>query len=149
MWNKKAKPFYSPEEVERILAAVKSNEALTSGEIRICIETSCSYVNPLDRAAELFFQLKMYNTEYRNAVLIYIAYGDKDFAIYCDKAIYEKTNHTFWNQECKGLAKAFHQGLKVEGLIQAVNDIGFKLKELFPAQSKPKNELPDEIVFGK
>ena len=53
-WQKK-NDFFTPEEKKRITEAIREAERLTSGEVRIYVESRCSYVNALDRAAELFF----------------------------------------------------------------------------------------------
>ncbi|MBL7774142.1 MAG: TPM domain-containing protein [Chitinophagaceae bacterium] len=144
----KSNKFLSKQETEQIMACVRANEAGTSGEIRICIEGHCSYMEPLHRAAEIFRNLKMYETEHRNAVLIYIAYKDQDFALYGDKAIIEKTESVFWNEQSKKLALAFFKEEYVLGITSCVEAIGVILKTLFPLHGENKNELPDEIIFG-
>lgn len=143
------KPFYTETEIKQILESIKSNEEITSGEIRICVESKCKYMDPMDRVRELFYQLKMYETTHRNAVLIYIAYLDKDFALFGDGAIFEKVNANFWDQESKMLSKAFHERHYVDGVIQTIKNVGKELSIHFPQKGEKKNELPDEIVFGK
>ena len=76
--------FLSEKERDTILSAIKSAEAKTSGEIRIFIESRCKWTDTIRRAEEIFIQLKMTKTEFRNAVLIYIAYKDREFAIFGD-----------------------------------------------------------------
>ena len=71
--------FLSKKEIARILECIRENESYTSGEIRIYIEKHCSESEASIKAKEIFHQLKMYNTQNRNAVLIYIAYKDKVF----------------------------------------------------------------------
>ncbi len=145
----KVQYLFSKEEIERILKCVRENEKKTSGEIRIYIESRCAYMDPLLRAHEIFTALKMYQTENRNAVLIYIAYKDRDFALYSDKHIFEKTEQEFWVAQSKMLVRGFYENKKVESLIQCINDVGTQLNKYFPFHGENKNELPDEIVFGK
>jgi uncharacterized membrane protein len=145
----KVQYLFSKEETETILRTVQENEKGTSGEIRIFIESHCSYMDPIYRAYELFTSLKMYDTEHRNAVLIYIAYKDKDFALCGDKNIYEKTTDKFWREQSRKLAKGFHENRKAESLITCIQEIGAALKTYFPFHGENKNDLPDEIVFGK
>ncbi|MEZ5045472.1 MAG: TPM domain-containing protein [Chitinophagaceae bacterium] len=149
MFWKKSNSFYNQEEAAILQNAVQKNELHTSGEIRICVESRCYYIDPLDRARELFYQLKMYETKERNAILIYIAYKDKDFAIFGDAAIYNKEDAVKWKQESTLLAKHFHRSNFLEGLLTTINNIGSILTLHFPNKGQQKNELPDEIVFGK
>jgi uncharacterized membrane protein len=141
--------FLSKEETEQILDEVRDCESKTSGEIRIFIESRNPFMDPMMRAYDVFHFLKMNRTEHRNAVLIYIAYKDHDFALFGDESIYHKAGMDFWKKEAKSLAQAFHHDKRYEGIIHCVKQIGALLKEYFPHYGEKKNELPDEIVFGK
>lgn len=149
MFSKKLSHFFNTEQTQRIYDCIRTQENKTSGEIRLCIETRCKYVDPLDRVRELFYQLKMYKTENRNAVLIYIAYKDRDFALFGDGGIYSKVEPSFWKQESNTLATYFSSGNYEQGIIHTITQVGNTLAIHFPASSQHKNELPDEIVFGK
>ncbi|HMP87008.1 MAG TPA: TPM domain-containing protein [Lacibacter sp.] len=145
----KTKDWFTPREQEEILAAVREAERQTSGEIRIFMESRCSYVNPLDRAAELFYGLKMDQTEQRNGVLLYLAMRDHQIAVYGDKGIHEKVGTTFWTEEVRKMIAEFNKDHINEGIIEMVRDIGIALTQHFPYHNGDKNELPDEIIFGK
>ncbi len=144
-----SKQFLSKQENERLHLALKQNEQGTSGEIRVYIESKCSYIDPIDRAKELFLSLKMFETIHRNAVLIYIAYKDRDFAIIGDNNIFQKTKNDFWYQHSKSLLKAFNNNNYIEGMENVIKALGDELRLHFPSHGETKNELPDEIIFGK
>jgi uncharacterized membrane protein len=146
--NKK-KDWFTPAEQEEIVAAVRAAERQTSGEIRIFIESRCAYVNPIDRAAEIFFGLNMHQTQQRNAVLVYLAMKDHQLAIYGDQGIHERVGTAFWTAEVQKMIAAFGKNCYKEGIIEIVTDIGRVLAEQFPYHNEDKNELPDEIVFGR
>jgi uncharacterized membrane protein len=141
--------FLNKSEIETILQDVRTNELRTSGEIRIFIESKCPWMDPMHRAAEIFHELKMFQTAHRNAVLIYIAYKDHDFALYGDKEIYGKAGNNFWMQTAKKLSHAFYHKQQVEGIRSCVKELGTLLHTHYPHHGEQKNELPDEIVFGK
>ena len=146
----KRNPFFSTEEQEKIAAAIREAEKRTSGEIRIFIESRCRYVEPLDRAAELFFGLKMDKTKARNAVLIYIAIKDHQLAIFADEGIHQKTGQQFWQKEVRLMLDDFNRENYAAGLVKVVSEVGEALYEHFPYDNaSDKNELPDDIVFGK
>jgi uncharacterized membrane protein len=122
----------------------------TSGEIRIYIESKNPYVNSLDRARELFFSLKMNETKERNAVLIYLAMKHREVALFGDEGIHLRAGQAFWEEEVKKMLIIFSNQEIVNGITQCIATIGSVLSKEFPFDGlTDKNELPDEIVFGK
>ena len=57
-WQKK-KEFFTNEEKQQLVDAIQKAEQRTSGEVRVFVESRCRFVNALDRAQEIFLQLKM------------------------------------------------------------------------------------------
>ena len=146
----KKKDFFSEEEKKQIVEAVRIAEQRTSGEVRVFIESRCRYVDPLDRAAEVFFNLKMNETKDRNAVLLYIAMKDRQLAVFGDEGIHNKVGTDYWNKEINLLINEFNTAHYGDGISQCVRDIGEALHQYFPFDNDTdKNELPDEIIFGK
>ena len=144
------KHFFSPEEEARIINAIRTAEQQTSGEVRLYIESKCRFVDPLDRAAEIFLQLKMHETANRNGVLIYIAIHDHQLAVFADEGIYNKAGQQFWNNAVRTMLSEFKKEHYADGLIEVISKTGLLLKTHFPYDSSTdKNELPDDIVFGK
>lgn len=147
---RKKKEFFSPADNEKIVQAIRSAEMHTSGEIRVFIENRCRFVDAMDRALEIFTNLKMEQTESRNAVLLYIALKDRQLAVYGDRGIHEKVGHEFWNIAVKEILSHFNQDDYAGGISSCVAEIGHSLHQYFPYnKDTDKNELPDEIIFGK
>lgn len=151
MWRfSRKKPFFSEEENEQIVHSIREAEKQTSGEIRLFVEGRCEYVDALDRAAEIFRNLEMEKTELRNAVLFYVAIKDKQLAIFADKGIHEAAGDQYWKNAVKEILFVFSKDSVVTGITTSVCKIGQALKDHFPYDKDvDKNELPDEIVFGK
>ncbi|HUQ96812.1 MAG TPA: TPM domain-containing protein [Chitinophagaceae bacterium] len=148
-WQKKAE-FFTKEEKARIVEAIQLAEQRTSGEVRVFIESRCKFVNPLDRATELFASLKMGETDLRNATLVYIAVKDKQAAVYGDAGIHEKVGQKYWEDEVNKMLLLFREQTLAAGLMQCIKDIGEALQYYFPYEAATdKNELPDDIVFGR
>ncbi len=146
----KAEDFFSPLEKEHILEAIRNAEKRTSGEVRVFIESKCRFVNPIDRAVEVFYGLQMEKTELRNGVLVYVATKDRQLAIWGDEGIHQKVGSEFWKAEVNKILTQFTAKHYADGIAQIVSDIGEALTFHFPYDSKTdKNELPDNIVFGK
>lgn len=146
--NKK-KRFFSVEEEERMVEAIRSAETMTSGEIRVFVESRCRFINPMDRAMELFAELEMHKTKDRNAVLLYFAMKDRQLAILADEGIYQKMGQTFWDNEVKTIISEFREKHFTEGICHMIQDVGQALTFNFPYQRDDQNELADGIVFGK
>ncbi len=146
----KSKPepsIFSQEELARLKAAIQAAEQFTSGEIRLVVERRTNGYDVLDRAALVFKRLKMHETAERNAVLIYMAYGERLFAILGDKGIHEKVTQDFWNQLKHTMHGQFSQGKLCDGLCEAILTCGQSLQTHFPRQSNDNNELSDDVVM--
>jgi uncharacterized membrane protein len=147
--KRKPKDFFTDAEEQLVVDAIRQAERRTSGEVRVFIESRCRFVDALDRAAEVFWTLKMDKTENRNAVLVYVALKDHQLAVFGDEGIHAKVTSAFWNEEVRQMLAQFKKGYIPQGIAQIVNDIGEALHTHFPYDEKTdKNELPDEIVFG-
>ena len=103
-----AQNFFTKEEKEDIVLAIKSAELDTSGEIRVHVEEKCKG-DVKDQAAYLFKKLEMHKTEQRNGVLFYLAIKNRKFAILGDIGINEVvygwqyfwrsiSYHDFWRE---------------------------------------------------
>lgn len=146
----KKAPFFTEAEKQRIVATIRAAEKHTSGEIRVYVESKNSYVDPMDRAAEVFYKLKMDKTDNRNAVLLYIAMVDKELVLFGDEGIYNQVGELFWSNAVKNMIAQCKSESISNGIVKCIHTIGETLQEKFPYDSvTDKNELPDDIVFGK
>ncbi len=146
----KNKRLLSIDEEEQIVAAIRAAEKNTSGEVRVYVESRCRFVDPVDRAIEVFYGLKMEKTDDHNGVLIYVALKDHQLAVYGDEGIHKKTGAAFWQNAVAQMLQHFNKENHVTGICETVTAIGKTLEKEFPYQpNDDKNELPDAIVFGK
>jgi uncharacterized membrane protein len=144
------KKLFTEAENQKVVAAIQAAEHRTSGEIRVFVESRCRFVNPLDRAREVFASLKMDQTAARNGVLVYVALKDRQLALFGDQGIHEKVGDGFWNEQVRIILSHFYKANYAEGIARVVGEIGEGLRQHFPYdKDTDKNELPDDIVFGK
>jgi uncharacterized membrane protein len=144
----KKREFFTPEQQQLMVEAIQKAEKNTSGEVRVFVESKCNYVDPVDRAKEIFFSLKMDQTKDRNAVLFYLAMDDRQLALFADEGIYQRLGAKYWNDEVRKIIRAFTKEDYTGGICGVINNIGEALQHEFPYESGDKNELPDEIIFG-
>lgn len=149
-FKRKPVEFFSAEEKQLIVAAIQKAEQRTSGEVRIYVESHCTYVDPVMRAREVFAALNMGDTAARNGVLVYVAMKDRQLAIYGDEGIHAKVGNAFWNEEVQKMLSDFNSQHYASGIAKIIGEIGEALVQHFPYnRTNDTNELPDDIVFGK
>lgn len=138
---------FTQEQKNAIVSAIQQAEKDTSGEIRVHIENHCKN-EVLDRAVQVFAELKMHKTALRNGVLVYLALEDKKLAIIGDVGINTKVPADFWDGIKNRMVGKFRAGNVCEGICEAINEAGKQLKQYFPCQKDDVNELSDEISFN-
>jgi uncharacterized membrane protein len=148
-WQK-PREFFTSEQQGEIVTTIKEAEVKTSGEIRLFIESKCRYMDALDRAKEIFAKFQMQKTSLRNAVLIYIAMDDHQVAVFGDDGIHEKVGAAYWQEVVNKMVAHFSREDLAGGIITAIDILGSALYEHFPYKEETdKNELPDDIIFGR
>jgi uncharacterized membrane protein len=136
--------FLTQQQEQEVIHAIREAEKNTSGEIRVHFEKSLDQ-DALKRAQELFFQLEMDKTIFKNGVLFYVAVDDHQFAIIGDEGIDKKVPDDFWESVRDEVVSEFVKGNHAKGLVRGILHAGEKLKEYFPFGDKVENELSDEI----
>jgi uncharacterized membrane protein len=139
--------FFSQEQKDNIVQAIREAERNTSGEIRVHIDKYCKG-DMLDRAAYIFGTLHMHRTKLRNGVLFYLAVEDRKFAVLGDSGINAVIPGNFWDQIKSAMAASFSENDFAGGLVRAISMAGSQLKEHFPRKTDDVNEMSDEISFG-
>lgn len=143
------KTFFTAEEEQVILSAIKLAEKDSSGEIRVHLENTTHRMSALRRAAQVFKRIKMHKTKERNGVLFYIAVCDRKFAIVGDKGIDTKVPDNYWESIKDDMQTAFAHGDYATAIADAICKTGKLLSRYFPYTSDDVNELPDEISYDE
>ncbi len=146
----KTNNFFTPGEQERIVEAIRKAETSTSGEVRVYIESKNPLVDTVERAKDIFYSLEMDNTVHRNGVLLYMATKHRELALFGDEGIHREVGTTYWNDAVKTMLNGMDEKDLCYALENCILSIGKTLQEKFPYEAATdKNELPDDIVFGK
>lgn len=136
--------FLNAAQEQLVVDAIREAEKNTSGEIRVHFEKSLQK-EPMVRAQEVFFQLEMNKTKFKNGVLFYVAVDDHRFAIIGDEGIDNAVPDDFWESIKDEVINEFIKGDHSKGLVMGILHAGEKLKEYFPYEEDDENELSDEI----
>lgn len=132
--------------------AIKESEAAHRGEIRFAVEGAL-HIEPLlrgqsarERAIDVFSQLRIWDTEHNNGVLIYVLLADRDVEIIADRGIHEKVGAQEWEGICRSMEAAFRQADFEGGVIRGIQAVTQHLTRHFPPIGDDRNELPDKPV---
>ena len=101
--------------------AIAQSEFGNHGEIRFAVEPALDML-PLvratsarERAIEVFSQLRVWDTEYNNGVLIYLLLADHDVEIVADRGIDARVGSKKWEVICRQMETSFRQGQQRQG----------------------------------
>ncbi|CCG54142.1 Protein of unknown function [Flavobacterium indicum GPTSA100-9 = DSM 17447] len=141
----KTEDFLTKTEEQEIVEAIVKAEQNTSGEIRVHIEENNSKP-PLERAQEVFYELGMDATQFKNGVLFYICMQTRSFAIIGDEGIHNVVEDDFWDCTKDVVISQFKRGKFKQGLVEGILRAGERLKKHFPYDAETDtNELSNEI----
>jgi uncharacterized membrane protein len=130
--------------------AIRKAESVTSGEIRFVIETSLDPsalwrgLAPRERALEVFAQFRVWDTELRNGVLIYVLVADRDVEILADRGAAAAIPADSWEQVARVMEAEFRAGRFREGSVAGVAAVGELLAKRFPPGTNDRDELPNQ-----
>jgi uncharacterized membrane protein YgcG len=143
---------FPPAAMAHIEAAIAASEARHRGEIRFAVEPNLPLLPLLrgqsarDRALEVFAQLRVWDTEENNGVLIYLLLADRDVEILADRGPARLVQPADWEGICRKMEARFRAGRYEEGVLLGIAEIDRRLARLYPRVEEDANELPDRPV---
>jgi len=145
---------FPPRVLSSIGAAIELAEAGHSGEIRFVVEGSIPWLYlrhnaPVRRRAlALFSELRIWDTEHNNGVLVYVDLADRGVEIVADRGIARRVDAQVWHRICHDLKEHCKSGQYEAGALGAVREVGALLQREFPLPPGQAriNELPDRPV---
>jgi uncharacterized membrane protein len=135
-----------------IEAAVGRSEATHRGEIRFAAEDALDGPALLagqsarERALEVFSQLRVWDTEENNGVLIYLLLADHDIEIVADRGISAKVAQGDWERICRDMEQALRRGEYEKAVVTGIEEASLLLARHYPPRPGDRNELPNEAV---
>ena len=133
--------------------AIHDGEQQHAGEI--CFAAECALDGlPLfkgqtarERALEVFAQLRVWDTEHNNGVLIYVLLADHAVEIVADRGIHARAGAQTWSAICQQMESRFSKSCFESAVLSGIQDISSTLASHFPKQGVDSNELPDAPVL--
>jgi hypothetical protein len=136
-----------------IEAAIKASESTHAGQIRFAVEGGLDGLalikgqSARERAIEVFSQLRIWDTQHNNGLLIYLLLADRAVEIVADRGIHDKVGSAEWTRICRQMETAFRQSDYEKGVLGGVQAATAVLVEHFPAGGSNANELPNKPVI--
>ena len=137
--------------LDRLEARIAAAERGHSGEIRLCIEAALAWplvwrhVSPRARAVALFSDLRVWDTEQNNGVLIYLLLAEHAIEIVADRGLARRMSTEQWRAVMDPLRDALKRGDFERGLGEAIEAVATVLRSQYPLadDARDTNELTD------
>jgi uncharacterized membrane protein len=143
---------FPPAAMATIEQAIARSETQHSGEVRFAVEPALDTGALLagqsarERAIEVFSHLRLWDTEERNGVLIYLLLAERNIEIVADRGVNAKVNAAEWETICRAMEAALKRGHYGEAVVTGIESASRLLARHFPPRSGDRNELPDRPV---
>ena len=144
-----------PTALKAITRAIRDSERRHGGEIRFAVEAALDLrrlvrgVSPRERALEVFSELRVWDTEANNGVLIYLLLADRDVEIVADRGIDRRVGRDAWERICRAMESSFRKGEFEAGLLAGIEAVSEHLVLHFGGGDVEGNELPDQPAILK
>lgn len=149
----KARRAFPDTSLAAIEAAIKTTESAHVGEIRFVVEGALDLASllrrqsPRERAIQVFSELRVWDTEFNNGVLIYLLLADRDVEIVADRGINAKLTQQAWETICREMEAAFQLSHYQIGALLGIHAVSRHLRDTFPARDVGRNEMPDRPLL--
>ena len=135
--------------LQAIENAIAGSEKRHAGEIRFAVEAALDAPALLrgqsarSRALEVFSDLRVWDTEANNGVLIYLLLADRDVEVVADRGIDRPVGAQGWEAICREMEGHFAAGRYGEGVLAGIARIDGHLARHFPRNARDADELPN------
>jgi uncharacterized membrane protein len=152
MTHWRVKTAFPPRTLSAIDKAVRESHKAHVGQVRFVVEGALHSAALFDgltareRAIDVFSQLRVWDTEQNNGVLIYLLLADRDVEIIADRGIHLRVPSEEWEAVCRMMESEFQRGKYQAGAVRGVEQVTVLLKKHFPAHRPPREDLPSSPV---
>jgi hypothetical protein len=139
--------------LDRIGERITAVEMHHPGELRFVAEHALDLgdliagVTARERAIEVFGQLRIWDTERNNGILIYVLHAEHAMEIVVDRALARAVAQSEWDALCRNAETEFRAGRHAQGALVAVDGAAKLLDKHFPGAPGDGNELPDQPLL--
>jgi len=150
-----ARSLFPPATLDVITQAIAEGEQRHSGEVMFAVESDLGLaalwagVSPRHRAEAAFAQLRTWDTQANNGVLIYLLLADHAIEIVADRGLQGRVSPAQWQEICRRMQVLLQAGQAEQAVVGAIEAASALIAEHYPAVDGQPNEdeLPNRPQF--
>ncbi|GAB3378337.1 TPM domain-containing protein [Lysobacter fragariae] len=151
-----ARTLFPGESLQHIAQAIAASESRHTGEIRFAVESALhpravlAGMQARDRAREVFAQLRVWDTQANNGVLLYLLLADHRIEIVADRGFDALVSAEQWRGACLLIEERLKAGEPEAAVVRGVEALSALIEPHFPRVEgqADRNELPDAPHIG-
>jgi uncharacterized membrane protein len=138
--------------LDAIEAAIAAGEEHHASQVRFAVEAALHPravvrgLTPRDRAIALFSELRVWDTEHNNGVLIYLLLADRSVEIVADRGVAAKVAPAEWEVICRDMEEHLRAGGYEQAALTGIRSVSELLARHFPARGPHRDEQPNRPV---
>ena len=136
--------------LQAITEAITAGEQGHGGQVMFAVEADLPWsalwhgVTPRQRAEQAFAQLRTWDTEQNNGVLIYLLLADHAIELVADRGLRGKVGEGEWQDVCAHMQQLLREGALQDAVLRAVAEVSALLARHYPPGSGSKDDgLPN------
>lgn len=144
--------LFPADSLARITAAIAASEERHTGEVRFAVESALhpravlAGMEARARAEDVFSQLRVWDTQANNGVLLYLLLADHRIEIVADRGFRDLVSPEEWRDACAQVEAGLKAGDAAGGVLHGIEALSRLVERHFPRTGEhvDVNELPDE-----
>jgi len=145
--------YLSADDLLAITEAIRRGEAGHLGQLKFAVE---SHLQPMavwrgltarDRALRVFGELNVWDTEANSGVLIYLLTVERDLEVVLDRAARRVLGPEVLDPLIASAIELMRAGQTKAAVIFLIEGIHAVMRQAFPFEGRPDNELSDQAVI--
>ncbi|MGH8037417.1 MAG: TPM domain-containing protein [Stenotrophomonas sp.] len=141
---------FPADSLQAITDAITAGERLHGGQVMFAVEAELPLlalwqgVSARQRADHAFAQLRTWDTEQNNGVLVYLLLADHAIELVADRGLREKVGEAQWQAVCAHMQEQLRGGALQDAVLLAIAEVSEILAGHYPPGSGSKDDaLPN------
>lgn len=141
---------FPPDRLQAITDAIAAGERQHGGQVMFAVEADLPWlalwqgVTPRQRAEQAFAQLRTWDTEQNNGVLVYLLLADHAIELVADRGLRGKVGEMQWRAICDHMQQLLREDDLQQAVLLAIAEVSAVLAGHYPPGTGSRDDaLPD------
>ncbi|MCW6029016.1 TLP18.3/Psb32/MOLO-1 phosphatase superfamily protein [Stenotrophomonas rhizophila] len=141
---------FPPAHLQAITDAITAGERRHGGQVMFAVEADLALaalwqgITAQQRAEQAFAQLRTWDTEHNNGVLIYLLLADHAIELVADRGLRGRIGEAQWHAICAHMQQRLREGALQEAVLLAIEEVSDLLAGHYPPVPGSHDDgLPD------